>query len=281
MVLVLSLLLAPLGVLGVRLVFGSLFLVAIVGWFLRRSILESPRWAYNQGNAATAETMLEELGTKSSIASPVQKQSEGFRYLFSKKFVRRLGFIVPLYLFWGIPAGTYGFFLPYIFHTLGATSVVNSDLLEILWFASAIIAVLFVFMPLNDRINRRILFAISAAMCSASFFLVVLFPISNPVVAIANVLLFGFGQGIGLWPLLRIWSVELFPTEIRNTAQGFLWAIMRMGLGIWSLALPVVTKNLGFGPIAILLALMFVYLLVVGGIWGPKTESASLESISS
>lgn len=281
-ILVLSLLLAPLGVLGVRLVFGSLFLVAIVGWFLRRSILESPRWAYSQGDVVIAEETLEELGTKSSkVSSPVGKHSEGFRYLFNKKFLKRLGFIVPLYLFWGIPAGTYGFFLPYIFHTLGATSVANSDLLEILWFASAIIAVLFVFMPLNDRINRRILFAISAAMCSASFFLVVLFPISNPIVAIANVLLFGFGQGIGLWPLLRVWSVELFPTEIRNTAQGFLWSIMRMGLGIWSLALPIVTKSLGFSPIAILLAFMFVYLFVVGGIWGPKTEGASLESISS
>ncbi|PSR32441.1 MAG: MFS transporter [Sulfobacillus benefaciens] len=285
-ILLLSLAFAPLGITGVRLVFGSLFVVAIIAWFLRRSLLESPRWLYNQGHPekldeAVAKLTQNEPSTQmSGISSPKSvKQGGGFGELFSKRFGKRLLFITPLYLLWGIPAGTYGFFLPYIFHTLGAHSAASSDFLEILWFASAIVALIVVFLPLNDRVNRRLLFAISAILCSAAFLLLVFFPISNPTVAILNVLLFGVGQGIGLWPLLRIWSVELFPTEIRNTAQGFLWAIMRLGLGLWSLFLPAMTKALGFTPVAWMLGLMFIYLLVVGGIWGPKTEGVALESI--
>ena len=285
-ILLLSLAFAPLGIAGVRLVFGSLFIVAIVAWFLRRSLLESPRWSYVQGHPEKIDEAVAQLAdssaaTAASAPAPsiASKQDSGFGMLFNRKFGKRLLFITPLYLLWGIPAGTYGFFLPYIFHTLGAHSPASSDFLEILWFASAIVALVVVFLPLNDRVNRRLLFAVSSILCSAAFLLLVFFPISNPAIAILNVLLFGVGQGIGLWPLLRIWSVELFPTEIRNTAQGFLWSIMRLGLGLWSLFLPAMTKTLGFTPVAWMLGLMFIYLLVVGGIWGPKTEGAALESI--
>lgn len=281
-VLLLSLLLAPMGIAGVRIVFGSLFAVAIFAWFLRRSLVESARWSYAHGNAAPLKEELADVGADPAAAAAAisaSSSSTGFGLLFSKRFAKRLLFITPLYLLWGIPAGTYGFFLPYIFHTMGAHSVVSSDLLEMMWFASAIVAVLVIFMPLNDHVNRRTLFAISAAFCSAAFLLLVFFPITDPVVAILNVLLFGVGQGIGLWPLLRVWSVELFPTEIRNTAQGFLWSVMRLGLGIWSFFLPVVTKAIGFTPVAWMLGLMFIYLLVVGGIWGPKSEGKTLEAI--
>lgn len=281
--LVLSLVFSPLGILGARLVFASLGIVALIAWVLRRQIPESARWSYNKGQIEKVDAVISKVGGTNShetIQEPALKMSR-VKELFTKKYVKRLWIITPLYLLWLIPAGTYGFFLPYIFRTLGDATPARADILQIMWFASAIITVLVVYMPLNDRINRRVLYVISAAFCSIAFFLFVFFPITNPIVAIANVLLFGFGQGIGLWPLQRVWSVELFPTEIRNTAQGFLWAIARFGLGFWSLALPFITKDVGFTLIAALLGTMFVGSMIIGGIWGPKTEGQSLEAISS
>jgi inositol transporter-like SP family MFS transporter len=276
-ILLLSLALAHLGILGVRLVFASLFLVALVTWVLRRSLVESPRWALTHGRADEVGEAARQLGL-SQTEAPATRETSPWGSLFTRESLRRFAFITPIYVLWGIPAGTYGFFLPYIFKTTGATTAAGGDFLEILWFASAIVAVVAIFMPFNDRVDRRLLYAISAAFCAAAFYLLAVFPITDPAVAILNVLLFGFGQGIGLWPLQRVWSVELFPTAIRNTAQGALWGVMRLVLGLWSLYLPIFTRA-GFKTVAVVMGLMFTYNLVVGAIWGPRTEGRSLESI--
>jgi inositol transporter-like SP family MFS transporter len=276
-ILLLSLAFAHLGILGARLVFASLLLVALVTWVLRRSLVESPRWAMTHGRADEVGEAVRQLGLEGETAPVTREKSEWGR-LFAPGALRRFAFITPIYVLWGIPAGTYGFFLPYIFKTTGATTAAGGDLMEMLWFFSAIVAVVVIFMPFNDRVDRRLLYAVSAAFCAAAFYLLAVFPITDPAVAILNVLLFGFGQGIGLWPLQRVWSVELFATNIRNTAQGMLWGVMRLVLGLWSLYLPLFTHT-GFKTVAVVMGLMFTYNLVVGGIWGPRTQGQSLEAI--
>ncbi|SMC07961.1 MFS transporter, SP family, inositol transporter [Sulfobacillus thermosulfidooxidans DSM 9293] len=279
-ILLLALALNPLGLLGMRLLFGSLFIVALVTYLLRRSLVESPRWAYSHGKTEELLQLEKEISVPLT-PQPAPSSRMSFKDLFQRRNVKRLLFITPIYVLWGIPAGTYGFFFPYIFKTIGATKATTSDLMEILYFLLAILAVVFVFMPLNDRIDRRVLYAISSFLCALAFFILLFAPISNPFVAYANVILFGVGQGIGLWPLQRIWSVELFPTEIRNTAQGFLWSIMRLILGIWSFYLPVVTAAIGgFKAIALMITLMFTYNLIVGGVFGPRTSGKTLEEIN-
>jgi len=275
-ILLLSLAFNSLGLLGGRLLFVSLLVVALAAYILRRQLVESPRWLRqrDEGRAAAAAAASTPDRPRAAPAKA------GYRRLFTdRKLLKRLGFIMPIYLLWGLPAGTYGFFEPTLFKSIGAHSLFTSDALDILWFGSAIIAVLAVFIPFNDRVDRRILYAISSGMCAAGFFLLVWAPISNIWVAVANILLFGFGQGIGLWPLQRIWSVELFPTEIRNTSQGFLWAVMRILLGVWSFYLADFTGAVGFAMVALAMALMFTYNFIVGGLFGPRTAGVGLEEI--
>jgi inositol transporter-like SP family MFS transporter len=301
-ILLLALAFHPFGLLGGRLLFVSLLVVALAAYLLRRLLTESPRWSLEQGDLSTVDEARRSLsgrgdlaggahdgalgvggataGAAAAVTAVGASATGGYRALFSsRKLRRRLIFLMPIYLLWGLPAGTYGFFEPTLFKTVGAHSLATSDGLDILWFGSAIIAVVFVFMPLNDRIDRRILYAISAALCAGGFFLLVFAPISNIWVALGNILLFGVGQGVGLWPLQRIWSVELFPTELRNTAQGFLWSVMRILLGIWSYFLLDFTGAVGFSMVALAMALMFTYNLVVGGLFGPKTAGVALEEI--
>lgn len=279
-ILILALILSPLGLLGMRLLFVSLLIVAVITYFLRRSMVESPRWSALKGKMGD----LQKTETAVTSAAEPEEKSQYFskrtlKELLNRKNIGSLIFISALYCFWNIPAGTYGFFFPYLFETVGATSTVTADLMQMLWFVLGILGVLVIFMPFGDRVNRKVLYTISTVCCGLGFVILLFFPISNPVVAIANIVLFGFGQGIAIWPLQRVWSVELFPTEIRNTFQGISWFAMRMAIGLWSLFVPMAALG-GLQGVAIVFSICFAINIVIALIWGPRTEGKSLEEIT-
>lgn len=285
--LLLMLLLSPLGLLASRIVFLELVAVALVTWFLRRGMVESPRWLLEQGRPVPASE-LAELGVHATGVATAGADGPagpprvrlGVRDLFRGPIVRSLFVIVPLYIMWSIPAGTYGFFLPHILTSIGGSGQAASDGISALLYGSAILSVLFVYMPLSDRVDRRVLYAVSAAMCAAGFFLLQFASIKDPAVAVANVLLFGIGQGIGLWPLQRVWSVELFPTELRNTGQGAVWSTMRVAESIFKYNVAALLVAIGLSGLGLLFGALFVVCMLVGGLFGPKTQGRSLEGVT-
>ena len=116
-------------------------------------------------------------------------------------------------------------------------------------------------------------------MQTLAFVLFIFFPVSNTAVALANVILFGFGQGLAAWPLYRLWSVELFPTLLRGTAQGVITGILRIALGFWSLFVPILTANAGFKTVSIIMTGFLLFTLIVGTLFLPNTGGKSLEEI--
>ena len=270
---------SPLGVNSFRILFGSLAAVAIITWVLRRGIIESPRWAAVAGRAELVDEALRQLGESGvGVSQPTPQVKAKWTEVFTK-YWKGLAFIIPIYIMWGIPAGTFGFFLPFFTEGIAGRSVVVGDLMQILWFVTAIIGVVAVAMQLSDRVNRRLLYAISSLVCAAGFAIPIGLPFKVLLFAALNVFLFGFGHGIGLWPITRMWSVELFPTELRNRAQGFVWAMMRTSLGIWSLYVPTIIATIGYSAIAAVATSFFLANAVIGGLLGPKSQGKSLEEI--
>ncbi len=241
-----------------RILFAQLVVVALATWALRQSMVESELWTRAQEQAA---------GTAGA-----------FRELFTRRHVRALAFLIAMYGVWNLVAGTYGFFYPYILDAVGSTSPRATYALQAIWFASTALAVAGIYMPLVDRVSRRKLLLWSSVLQIVAFLPFIFLHVTF-IIALFNVLLFGVGAGIGQQSLFQLWSGEMFPTLLRSTAQGFMFGVVRIGLGGWVLLLPTVQKA-GFSTLALVLAAMLLISGIVGIFFAPHTRGRDLEETS-
>jgi MFS transporter, SP family, inositol transporter len=258
-VLVLALVLSPIGLLGTRIVFLHLFVVALVTWALRRGMVESALWTAAAGRARST--------------------GDRVRALFQGHNLRALVWTGTIYTFWGLAAGTAGIFTPYVIETLGAGTQAAGVALSCAGFVIGIFATVFLFMRLNDRSyrTRRIMWAAGALLQITAFGIYLVLPFTVPVV-IANIALFGIGAALAGEPTYKVFSQELFPTMLRGTAQGFTFGVARTLLGIWSFFVPVLAA-VEIGPVALLLTAFLTVSGVVGFFFMPDTVGKSLEQI--
>jgi inositol transporter-like SP family MFS transporter len=119
--------------------------------------------------------------------------------------------------------------------------------------------------------------AISFAIQIVGMALLVIFPLTVPV-ALAYIALTSLGGGFGAQSFFQLWSGELFPTLLRSTAQGLMFAVVRIGLGIWSFFVPALVA-FGFKPLAWILTGFLVVAGIIGWLGAPRNEGKSLEEI--
>lgn len=263
-VLLMSLLLAPLGVLGARIVFAHLAVVALLLTALRARMLESSLWEQARAGQGGAPA--------SGVSATASMKS-----LFTPRHLKAMLFLVAMYGLWNLWAGTNGFFFPYILRTVGSQSQATSVALQAAGFTVSMFSIGFVFMRLADRVNQKLLFVAAALIQIAGMALLALFPLTLPV-AMAYLFLTQFGGGFGQQSFFQLWSAELFPTLLRATAQGVTFAVVRIGLGLWSFFVPVLTST-GFTTLAWILTGFLAASALVGLIWAPRHEGKSLDEI--
>jgi len=256
-----ALVLAPLGMMGIRIVFLHLFVVALITWAMRRGLTESVRWS----EAAKA-------------APDVRNKVSA---LFAGANLRALIWTGTIYLFWNLAAGTAGIFTPYIIRTLNAGSQAASVALSSAGFIIMMVVTATVFMKYSDRDykTRRLLWGIGAIMQVVAYALFLVLPFNIPVI-IANIVLFTAGAALAGEAFYKVFSQELFPTMLRGTAQGFTFGVARIVLGVWSFFVPVLA-SVGIGKVAALLALFLAISGFVGYFFMPDTSGKSLEQIES
>jgi inositol transporter-like SP family MFS transporter len=258
-VLWLALALAPLGLLGVRIVFLHLFVVAFVTWALRRGLAESARWT------AAVKT-----------ASDVRNRVSA---LFSGPNLRALLWTGTIYTFWNLAAGTAGAFNSYLIAKHNADNQALSVGLPSAAFLTAMVVTFTVFMRYADRSHatRKLLWAIGSVTQIFAYAILIVLPFSIPVI-ILNIVLFAAGAALAGEAFYKVFSQELFPTMLRGTAQGITFGIARVAVGIWSFYVPVIS-NAGIGTLASLLTLFLVISGAVGYFFMPDTSGKSLEQI--
>ena len=260
-VLLLLLALTPLGLLGARIVFAHLAIMALVLTFMRSKMHESERWL--------------EAQAKSEVTSGEPKAR--VRDLFTRQHIGSMAFLIGMYLFWNLWAGTNGFFLPYILRTVGAQTQAMAVALQTMSFFVGMLSIGFVFMRISDKVNQRALFLASAVIQIVGMALLAIFPLTLPV-AILHVFMMAFGSGFGAQAFFQLWSSEMFPTLLRSTAQGVMFAIVRIALGFFSFFVPILTAT-GFTALAWILTGFLVVSGLIGFIWAPRNEGKSLEQL--
>jgi inositol transporter-like SP family MFS transporter len=278
-VFVLAFVLTPYELLGNRIVFAHLFVVAIVTWALRRGMVESAIWTAASGAGETEPTSDPEAQPEEAPMPADPLAASRLRNLFSGPTLAAMVFTATVYLFWNLAAGTFGVFSPYILRTLGTQSQAASVALSCAGFVLTLVAVVLIFMPFSDRSDRsrRIMWGVGAVMNVVALAQLLIFPF-NTVTAIALISLFGIGAALAGEPFYKTWSQELFPTMLRTTVQGLTFGVARLLLGIWSFFVPVLA-SLSIRPVALILMIFLLISGVVGFVFMPNTAGRSLEEI--
>ncbi len=258
-VLVAAFFLQPWGITGVRWIFAHLAVLAIALTFLRSRMRESERW--EEAQAASAGRAL----------------SQNWRELFSPRYLGAVLFLASMYGFWNLWAGFNGFFTPFLVKEHNLPGWVET-IVPASYFLIGMISIFAIFMTLSDKVNQRLLFGISAALHVIGMAILAIFGFTLEVY-IAHVVIMGVAGGFGAQSFFQLWSAELFPTAIRSTAQGLTFAIVRVGLGIWSFFVPWLAST-NYTTLAWILTGFLVASGVIGLIWAPRNEGKSLEQIA-
>jgi SP family arabinose:H+ symporter-like MFS transporter len=278
---------------GWRWMFIAGIVPGILFFLLLLLVPETPRFLFEKGHHAKAESVLTKIqGSESAAASLVQfriaveASKAGFvRDLFKKGFGVALILTIGLGFFQqltGVAAVAY--YAPVIFKETGAST--SAALLETV--AIGVVKVLFVvsFMILVDRVGRkRLLLWGAAAMSLCLFALGAAFATPTPFslltdgAILALILLHTVGfeasWGPGTWVVVS----ELWPTRIRGRAASIGSAVLWFGTYLVTQFFPIMLQDLGtaltFCVFGFFCIVMFFFTLKLV----PENKGKTLEQI--
>ncbi|GAB2752548.1 MFS transporter [Salinifilum aidingensis] len=257
----LAVVVAPLGLLGSRLIFAHLFVVAAVTWWVRRGLPESRMWTDRQDRPGRASFL------------------SGLGALFSKRAnLTALLFLFGVYALWNTVAGQTGIFQPRVYESAGVTAETEQYLLQVLVWGCTSLATYLGFMLLADRVSRRWLYFGGAALGIAAWAALIYAPPTTGTMLFFAIG-WGLSAGVGAQAFYGLWTSELFATPYRASAQGVLFLSSRVLVGALSVWFPVLLAEIGLRGLGLLILGLLAAALLIGTVWSPATRGKSLRQI--
>lgn len=202
---------ANFGLLGSRLLFSWLFVVSLVTWLVRI------------GSKSFKKIEQETLLSKSQ--SEITREQD--RSLSLREILKMPRYIIPMmlltgfYLFWNLPANTWGSFLNYFIVSVNNKSQQFSTAVGFVANIIGVIVLFIIYMRYADTKARYWMLRVGMVLCIASLGLATLyggywlvFTIAYCVYCPASLL---NGE-----PLYKIWSQTLYPVNVRASTTGFI-----------------------------------------------------------
>ena len=275
----------PLGFAGWRWVVLIGSAGALVVWFIRRAVPESPRWLAARGRAAEADAIVTEIERRVAAehGSPLPPPGAAetvvprgrFAEIFGPGYRGRTAMLIVFQIFQTV--GFYGFanWVPTLLVKQGIT--LTSSLLY-----TFVIAIANPFGPalgslFADRVERKWVIVVAAGLVAV--FGLLFSQMSSAVALIAcgvaltlsnNVMSFSF----------HAYQAELYPTRIRAVAVGFVYSFSRLSAVFSAFAIAFFLRGFGtIGVFTFIAGSMAMVMLSIGG-FGPLVRDRPLEAIS-
>lgn len=255
------------GLIGNRIVFGHLIIVALWVWYQRLQMPESKDWKA----AKEAELKL----IKEGKVKPVS-----YGQLLSGINLKTVLFLCGVYSIWNLCASTWGFFMPYIYENVGRLSNSMSQIMSVASFLISIVGTYFIFMRLGDKVSRRLLYFIIGGIYVVAWGVWVLPPDMLSMWMLYMFTIFaGLNNGAGQQAVYQLWCSELFPTKYRATAQGLTFFVTRILAAVWGFSMPIIMNSVGFRYAAMIMVGFAIASWLIGTLGAPQTQGKTLKDI--
>lgn len=259
---------------------------AVLVWFIRRAVPESPRWLATHGHVEKGERVvskIEEIVARQSgkplppplpvIEQPVHRRAS-FAELLQPPYRSRLIMLIIFNFCQAI--GYYGFanWVPTLLIGQGIT--VTKSLLYSFVIAFALPVGPMLAMFYADRIQRKWLIvagALAVIVCGIAF---------GQVRSVAPLIVLGVlislaGQTISV--CYHAYQAELFPTAVRCRANGIVYSASRVGAMMSGFLIAFLLRDFGVAGVFTGITACMLVVVVSIGVFGPKTNGKRLEEL--
>ncbi|HXR94298.1 MAG TPA: MFS transporter [Rhizomicrobium sp.] len=259
---------------------------ALLAWWFRLAVPESPRWLALHGDKLQAEAILHTLETQaeSDLGRPLPPalpaheslESKGrFAELFRPPYLKRTVVMSVFNAMQTIAFYGFGSWVPTLLIAKGIHVTTSLQYAFIIALANPLGPLLAY--AIADRMERKWQIVTAGAISGICIFL-----FARQDVAMLVIL---FGAGVTLannWLSFALhgYQAELFPTRIRARAVGFVYSWSRVSAALAGLMIGFFLREGGAPAAALFIGAAMVVMIMVVALWGPKTLNRRLEEIS-
>jgi MFS transporter, putative metabolite:H+ symporter len=263
---------------GWRYLIGASAVLGLLGFWIRRSVPESPRYLLLQGREDEARAALERVAAINGRPIEIGALSAGThtasanRSIWQSSLVRRT--LMLSVMWFSLALGYYGIFtwLPSIFAASGFSFIQQYAYPLQLALAFAQIPGYILAAILIDRWGRKP--TLIAYLVGGAVFSFLFAAATTPTLFVVFSMLLSFVL-LGAWGALYVLTPEMFPTEVRATGTGWASAMARVA----GIAAPFIGARLSGNNLPLALgvyASFFVLACLATWLVGPETRNARL-----
>jgi len=275
---------APFGIAGWRWLFVAGSIGAVIVWFARRRLPESPRWLESVGRSEEADAIVTRMEIEASAhgalpdpsrTGAIEKGRPRLSVLFEQRYRSRTIMLAVFHVFQTIGYYGFGTLVPIVLAAKGFSVVTSLTFTTLTFVGYPIGSALS--LPIVERVDRKWLIAGSAFLMSV-LGLGMGYATSSAAIVVLGFLYTAVSNVFS--NALHIFQAEIFPTFVRATAAGTCYGLSRLSSAVMPFVLLPVLERWGAGPMfaVVAVALWIVILDIV--LFAPRTTGRSLEDVN-